>query len=58
MAEEVAQDLARTALCGAEVVLDVRPDGGRVHELGDFGDGVADREEDAVDLGVFVYCGG
>ena len=54
MAEEVAQDLTDAALGGAELVLDVRAQGGLVHEAWNLRDRVADREEDAVNLRVLV----
>ena len=55
MAEEVAQDLTDAAFGRAELVFDVRAQGGLVHETWDLRDRVADREEDAVDLRVLVF---
>ena len=52
--EEIPEDLSAAAFGRPEFVFDVGPEGGFGHEFGDFGDGVADGEEDAVDLRVFV----
>ena len=52
--EEIPEDLSAAPFGGPEFVFDVGPEGGFGHEFGDFGDGVADGEEDAVNLGVLV----
>lgn len=54
MPEEIAENLSTASLGRTELVFDVGTEGRFVHEFGDFGDRVADGEEDAVDLGVFV----
>ena len=52
--KEIAQDVAYAVVGRAEFVLDVGEQRGLVRETGYLGEGVADGEEDAVDLGILV----
>jgi hypothetical protein len=54
MTEEVAQYIANKVVCGAKFCVDVRTEGWVVREQRYLRNSVAYRQENAVDLGVFV----
>jgi hypothetical protein len=55
MTEEITQDFANEVVCGAEFVIDIGTKG-RVSDKGrNLRKSIAYREENAVDLGVFVF---